>query len=292
MYADEPNPGNARKVATSSTSTDPLYAPDYPAHLPIPSSALAALCARLGLPSTPALHDALVVALTDVSYDPAKLPPSVQGAATTTTTERGQDNTLLAALGNSLLGLYASEQLATMYPNLPTRALKALVSLHVGPNACFDVARGLGLGVANAPFASDGTVRGDGFAGKARKRSTAGAGVPVRWVRAEREAEAEAGVSEGKRRTTWEEVVARSVRAFVGLIYQEKVRLPQRLLCFADPLQGIADARKFVHAHFMSRQVDVASTLNFRNPKHVLGVEVRKMLGQAGAPEMAGVQSR
>jgi hypothetical protein len=38
--------------------------------------------------------------------------------------------------------------------------------------------------------------------------------------------------------------------------------------------------------------VDVASTLNFRNPKHVLSVEVRKMMGQAGAPEQAGVQSR
>lgn len=138
----------------------------------------------------------------------------------TSTKEEGQDNTLLAALGNSLLGLYASEQLATVYPNLPTRALKALVSLHVGPNACFDVARDLGLGVANAPFATDGTVRGDGFAGKARKRSTAGAGVPVRWVRGE-------GV-----RSTWEEVVARSVRAFVGLVYQEKVRI----LGFAEGL--------------------------------------------------------
>ncbi|GHJ88166.1 hypothetical protein NliqN6_4568 [Naganishia liquefaciens] len=273
--------GNVRALTTATATTpttssktpvDPLYAPDYPAHLPIPGSALAALCARLGLGSSEAMHAQLVVALTDVSYDPAKLPPSIQGA---TRAERAGDNALLAALGNSLLGLYASEHLATVYPNLPTRALKALVSLHVGPSACFDVARSLGLGVSNAPFADDGSVRGgEAFAGKARKRSTAGAGVPVRWVRAEREAAAQA---EGKRRTTWEEVVARSVRALVALVYQEK---------------GIAAARKFVHAHFMSRHVDVASVLSFRHPKHVLSVEVRKLLGQAGAPELAGVQSR
>lgn len=221
--------GNARKITTTTTTTtissspttDPLYAPDYPAHLPIPDSALAALAARLGLASSEAMHAQLVVALTDVSYDPAKFPTSIR--RTPAAAERGADNTLLAALGNSLLGLYASEHLATVYPNLPTRALKALVSLHVGPLACFDVARSLGLGVANAPFASDGTVRGDGYAGKARKRSTAGAGVPVRWVRAEREEEVEGAA--GKRRTTWEDVVARSVRAFVGLVYQEKVRL-------------------------------------------------------------------
>lgn len=68
-------------------------------------------------------------------------------------------------------------------------------------------------------------------------------------------------------------------------------------MTFVEPVliplpQGIAAARKFVHAHFMSRQVDVGSVLSFRNPKHVLSVEVRKLLGQAGAPEMAGVQSR
>lgn len=207
-------------ATSSSTILDPLYAPDYPSHLPIPTSSLAAVLARLGLPATEALQHALVVALTDISYDPSKLPASIQGAVVEpiTTTE---NNALLAALGNSLLGLYASEALATMYPNLPTRALKALVSLHVGPQACFDVAKTLGVGVTNGPYDSDGSVRGgEANAGRSRKRSTASAGVPVRWVRAERE---EGG---SKRRTTWEEVVARSVRSFVALIYQEKVGPP------------------------------------------------------------------
>lgn len=203
-----------RTLATTTATTDPLYAPDYPAHLPIPTSALAALLARLGLAPSKEMHEALVVALTDVSYDPTKLPPSIRE---TPTAEEAEHNTLLASLGNALLGLYASEHLATQYPNLPTRALKALVSLHVGPQACFDVAKSLGVGVANGPYDSDGTLRVEGSAGKARKRSTASAGVPVRWVRGERQDE------EGKRRTTWEEVVARSVRSFVALIYQEKV---------------------------------------------------------------------
>lgn len=215
LILDRQGVPSRRTLATSQAATaDPLYAPDYPSHLPIPTSSLAALLARLGLPATEGLQEALVVALTDVSYDPTKLPPSIQGTPAEGTTE---NNALLAALGNSLLGLYASESLATTYPNLPTRALKALVSLHVGPQACFDVAKSLGVGVANGPYDTDGSVRGgEGNAGRSRKRSTGSAGVPVRWVRGERE--------EGdRRRTTWEEVVARSVRSFVALIYQEKV---------------------------------------------------------------------
>ncbi|KAJ9106437.1 hypothetical protein QFC21_001583 [Naganishia friedmannii] len=298
---------HARTLATSSSAAvlDPLYTPDYPAHLPIPQSTLAALLARLGLPSTPQMQAALLVALTDVSYDPSKLPRSIYApledastassiATAATVTE---NNTLLAALGNSLLGLFASEHLSTTYPNLPTRPLKALTSRYVGPAACFAIAKDLGLGVSDGAYVSDGALRGavegQGNAGRSRKRSSPSLGVPVRWVRAERDgpedvvdaaaatedgdARSEMTQGQGKRRTTWEEVVARSVRSFVGLVYQEK---------------GITAARQFVHAHFLSRHVDVTSLINVRAPKHVLSVEVRKLLGQAGAPELAGVESR
>ena len=45
-------------------------------------------------------------------------------------------------------------------------------------------------------------------------------------------------------------------------------------------------ARQFVHNQFLTRHVDVAGMLNFRNPKHVLGVEMRRLgLG-------AGIESR
>jgi large subunit ribosomal protein L44 len=206
--------------------------------------------ARLGLPSTPQTQAALLVALTDVSYDPSKLPRSIHAPAedasststTTTSATAPENNTLLAALGNSLLGLFASEHLSTIYPNLPTRPLKALTSRYVGPAACFAIAKDLGLGVSDGAYVSDGTLRGavegQGNAGRSRKRSSPSLGVPVRWVRAERDGAEEvvdaSATEEGdsanatggktKRRTTWEEVVARSVRSFVGLVYQEKVR--------------------------------------------------------------------
>ena len=45
-------------------------------------------------------------------------------------------------------------------------------------------------------------------------------------------------------------------------------------------------ARTFVHSYFLTRHVDIPGMLNFRNPKHVLGVEMRR-LGLSG-----GIESR
>ena len=45
-------------------------------------------------------------------------------------------------------------------------------------------------------------------------------------------------------------------------------------------------ARTFVHSYFLTRHVDIPGMLNFRNPKHVLGVEMRR-LGLIG-----GIESR
>ena len=53
-------------------------------------------------------------------------------------------NTNLAVLGNSLLGLFATEFVHASYPHLPTRVVKAAVSAYVGPTTCADVAREMG----------------------------------------------------------------------------------------------------------------------------------------------------
>jgi len=47
----------------------------------------------------------------------------------------------MAELGNSLLGLFATEWVNASYPHLPTRVLKAAVSAYVGPKTCGDVAK-------------------------------------------------------------------------------------------------------------------------------------------------------
>lgn len=50
----------------------------------------------------------------------------------------------LEILGNSLLGLFATEYVNATYPHLPTRVLKAAVSAYVGPTTCANIAREMG----------------------------------------------------------------------------------------------------------------------------------------------------
>ncbi|KAG9088562.1 hypothetical protein FRC06_001973 [Ceratobasidium sp. 370] len=108
---------------------------------PPPLSALSALAARLRIPvssdsdaksaiTLPILAQVVThpsfVPLHQHHY-PHELPPAHNG--------------MLAALGNSLMGLFATEWLAATYPHLPTQVLKAAVSAYVGPVSASAVAR-------------------------------------------------------------------------------------------------------------------------------------------------------
>ena len=202
-----------------SPTLDPLYRPDYPENLPIPKSALAALGARLQL--NDGGEDKILICMTDRSWDATKsksIRRQDSTALTTGTTSENEDTTvvqsdaasssttpnnqLLSSLGNSLLGLFTSEHLSTLYPNLPTRVLKSSVSAYCGPSACSSVGRELGVGVNVA--SSEGSSKTK--LGKAE-------GVRVKWIRDK----------EGSDRRSWEDVMADSVRALVGLVYQERV---------------------------------------------------------------------
>ncbi|KAM6496928.1 Ribonuclease III domain containing protein [Amanita muscaria] len=55
-----------------------------------------------------------------------------------------QTNAQLASIGNSLMGLFATEYLHAAYPYLPTRVLKAAVTAYVGPLTCAAVAQEIG----------------------------------------------------------------------------------------------------------------------------------------------------
>ena len=104
---------------------------------PPPPSALAAFAHRIGLGSVAASPDAVRRACTHKSFVNlhAKYYPSSPAPPT---------NADLATLGNSLMGLFASEYLHASYPHLPTRVLKAAVSAHVGPLTCASVAQEMG----------------------------------------------------------------------------------------------------------------------------------------------------
>ncbi|KAL1407667.1 54S ribosomal protein L3 mitochondrial [Vanrija albida] len=244
---------------------------------PYAPTALSAFLARLALPACPNLHPALLAALTHPSFARAQ---QAAAAAEAAEAEKGAEvaaapapetNELLAVLGNSLLGLFGSEYLAQKYPHLPTGGIKNALTAYVGPEALVSVGRELGLAVVND-------------AGNTHSRANAVVGIPIRWSRAEREEgenAVETPVAPGyrskqvwrkKQADTWPEAVASVVRALVGLIYQE---------------QGIHAAREFVHAHFLSRHVDMSTVMNIRHPKHVLSTVVSKHLINAGAPASA-----
>ena len=142
--------------------------------------------------------------------------------------------------------MFASEHLAAKFPLMPTETLKMALTAYVGPTACVSVARELGVGVKGG---GDQGVIGKG-------KGNVSAGIPVRWSRNSIKApttpvgerfkaykqdlprttrvdedgeeiveDVEEGESEvvSMEKVTFDKVVASSVRAFVGLIYQEQV---------------------------------------------------------------------
>lgn len=264
-----------RPTARTVTTTPVLLAKRNlrPVVTDVPTpTALSALLARLSLPSSSTLHPDLLACLTHPSYTSRPAEAEDQLGEPSESSRSSETNEVLASLGNSLLGLFASEHLATQFPYLPTSALKEAVTAYVGTKACLSVARELGLGTQNR---IDENFNG----------------VTVRWRRSAREGETEVettpvarrfepftGGEKGHRRHekkgNFEDVVAAAVKAFVGLIYRE---------------QGIHAARDFAHGHFLSRHLDMTTLFKFKNPKHVLSSVVASHLSQAGVEHSEGV---
>ncbi|KAI0322816.1 ribonuclease III domain-containing protein [Amylostereum chailletii] len=102
-----------------------------------PPQAFSALAHRIGLGNSVPISD-LQQACTHSSV----LPLHALHAKRGTPAPASNDN--LAAMGNSLLGLFAAEHISASYPHLPTRVLKAAVSAYVGPLTCATVAKEMG----------------------------------------------------------------------------------------------------------------------------------------------------
>jgi large subunit ribosomal protein L44 len=119
-------------------------------------------------------------------------------------------NEALSALGNSLLGLIASEHLHLRYPNLPTRVLKAALSAYVGPNTLADVAAEMGI-------SAKGIVRWDRQARKVNEDPVKG-----KALLAKRQQE----------KLLSRDVHVDALRSIIAIIFQEKVRFFPGLLSF------------------------------------------------------------
>lgn len=193
---------------------------------PYAPSALNAILARLSLPPTPEMRESLMACLTHPSFNLKQAAETSEDGQEALPAPDADTNELLAALGNRLLGLFASESLSAKYPHIPSAALAQAVTYYVGPASLVAVGREIGI-AAHADHEK-----------RAAARANAVLATPIRWKRnneiklfgEEQTPTDQAGRlqarrnEERKRRmNSWEEGVASAVRAFVGLIYQENV---------------------------------------------------------------------
>ena len=136
----------------TQTSTSTSFSPEIWAALQNPpASALSAFAHRIGLAKIISDPEEILQACTHPSYPPfyaAHSPAfssSTPSASSSAASEAIRSNANLSTLGNSLLGLFATEFLHATYPHLPTRVLKAAVSAYVGPATCASVAKEMGV---------------------------------------------------------------------------------------------------------------------------------------------------
>jgi len=108
---------------------------------PPDTSALVAFAYRIGIASIFSAEDDMPSlvrqALTHSSFAPFHQSHYPNEASPPT-------NSSLAVMGNSLLGLFATEHVHASYPHLPTRVLKTAVSAYVGPRTCQMIAKEIG----------------------------------------------------------------------------------------------------------------------------------------------------
>ncbi|KAI0073279.1 60S ribosomal protein L3 [Panus rudis PR-1116 ss-1] len=134
-----PKPSSSKTPTVTTPSQPHFFHPESWAALQPPApAALTAFAHRVGLASIIPSNDIIQQACTHPSiltlYQQQR--PNEPLPAT---------NKSLEALGNTLLGLFATEYINASYPHLPTRVLKAAVSAYVGPTTCANIAREMGV---------------------------------------------------------------------------------------------------------------------------------------------------
>ncbi|KZT10070.1 60S ribosomal protein L3 [Laetiporus sulphureus 93-53] len=124
-------------IASTSSKTEFFDAQTWAALQPPPKSELTAFAHRIGLGHIRKSPGVIQQACTHPSFVPffrQHLPDE----------PIPETNGNLATLGNSLLGLFATEYIHSSYPHLPTRVLMAAVSAYVGPSPCEAIAKEMG----------------------------------------------------------------------------------------------------------------------------------------------------
>lgn len=180
----------------------------------------------------------------------------------------------LATVGNSLLGMLATEFLHLRYPNLPTRVLKAAVSAYVGPQTLADVGAELGLaGQGILRWNKEARIPTDSNLNQKR----GGRGATPRSLSLSSSPSGSGSGSNSMRTLLSRDVAADSMRALIAVIFQE---------------QGLSSARSFVTSHFLNRSLNLSSLLKFNDPKHALVSTCAKYGKQAPQSRMIAESGR
>lgn len=203
-----------------------------------PKSSLAVLLSRLSLDYRQELEETLVICLTHYSF---------KGSS-----KNIKHNESLASLGNHLLGLFTAEHLSRKFPLMPTEVLKGAVTAYVGPLACQSIARELGVTATSNTGEATALIpvrwanpkpskrnTGSGLVQSGEQNSEMGEAERLEGQQSEElivdgadRNEASLEGSERSRRTgrgrpqisdTRTKAIEQTVKAFVGMIFQEKV---------------------------------------------------------------------
>lgn len=240
---------------------DLLQLPSPPIQAALASARLAALHARLHLPSR--LHlQTLARTLVDPSADPS---PQF-------------NNNPFSILGNDLLGYYTSEYIICRYPRLPLAVVFAAMYAYVGPKALAAITREWGVDCAAhpggevdpgllqfqkiAPETDLGpkpspliSTMPDASSGGKRRGISSRTVYDDEFGDARQPAKEQPGSGAEFEGVTEERASTNFVRALMGALYLHA---------------GRAAAKSFFREHFMSRQLNVASLFNFRHPQRDL----------------------
>ncbi|KIV97198.1 hypothetical protein PV10_00975 [Exophiala mesophila] len=254
---------SARRCQTTSAtpSRSPAQAPKYlteetlmqfpsPPHTAARTSAkLAALHARLSLPTQFPL-ETLARTLVDASADPSLR----------------FNNKPFTVLGNDLLGYYTSEYLLAQYPRLPLAVVFAAMYAYVGPATLAAISNEWGVEAAaepggevdpgllqfkRIPWKHQPEQLGPKIVGTVYDPKTGHRrGISDRSVRNDAFGEPAKELNEDKG-VSMERARMGFVRALMGALYLHA---------------GRAAAKDFYRDHFMSRQLDISTLFQFRQP--------------------------
>ena len=231
-----------------------LQLPSPPVDAAKTSAKLSALHARLSLPSRLPL-ETLARSLVDSSADQTLR----------------FNNKPFSVLGNDLLGYYTSEYIISQYPRLPLSVVFAAMYAYVGPAALSAVAREWGVEAAAEPGGEvdPGLLQYKRIPAQPQPEQLGSKSVgpdydPETGYRRGISARAVRGDEFGDKKepreengVTLERARMHFVRAVIGAVYLHAGRVA---------------AKTFYREHFMSRQLDVSSLFQFRQPTRDLSV--------------------